>query len=194
MRTFRTLLALLLLLGIDFGTSNSQPHTLSFHAHASLSAFHNDFGLDYHLGFGASIGYGLSERAETGLIGTWSTATRKFDLVGSTGNLDVRIAQYQGKLTYTVQSIFGIADVCPSASIGIIRLTTQSQTVQLGAIGNIRIPARTEDHFIYSGGIRLSRAIAPRLAIEVEPQVSLVSTSSLRANYSLTGGISLGIL
>ena len=157
---------------------------------ASFEKFTPAAGLDTGFGFGVAATYTLSPSVLLEIAAHTGSTTEQFDLVGRTASLQIRHTTYELQVHYLMVRLPSIADAYATAGLGVFRLSTDEQQVSLGALGQLRIPGRSETRALSSVGVVLSRAFSSRVAVRLEPQLILLSPlSDSQSNYVISGGV-----
>ena len=157
---------------------------------ASYEKFTPAADLDAGFGFGIAATYSLSASILLEIAAHTGSAREQFDLVGRTASLQVRHTTYQLQVHYLVVHLPSIADAYATAGLGLFRLSTDEQHVSLGAVGQLRVPGRSETRALSSVGMVLSRAFSPGVAVRLEPQLMLLSPlSDSQSNFMISGGV-----
>ena len=167
----------------------------------ALSPYGSYSGYGPSLGFRSSFGYGLhviySPFLHTAVSAriSLSRTSVEFDLINAQDRIDVGVISYQLGIRQQIASVGLLFDIDLSGNVGMISFVREAKTISLGALGATVIPEKTDTRSIYSVGMILSRAIGSQVSIDVMPEVQFISPLSERqGNYSISGGLAIGIL
>jgi len=169
--------------------------TITITPFATYTQFGTTLGLNSAIGYGGALGFEAGSVIRLQLHAVVTRTDQEYDLVSDIGRIpvDVTILQLQGE--YLLTRFASIADISASLAAGYMKLHTGEQRVSLGALGQVVVPEREETVVLYSAGGVMSRALSTRFAVRLEPKISLWSRSGqLQSHWSITGGISIGIL
>ncbi len=174
--------------------SQASPSPVSFSVQGSIKSFGKNLGFDPAFGYGGGASFSISQTVQAELLIESVHSKKEFDLIGSIGSLNVGITSYQFRLLYKIATIGNSVDLSASAGMGVATLKSSATTISLGALGRVVIPERSENRTLYTTSVRVSKTLAPRVAIQIEPEVFVLSPlPSAQSNYSLTGGITVGL-
>jgi len=147
-----------------------------------------------------SASYGLA--LSTSLIGSLSTGisyktsqtSAAIEVPGNSISMKTRWHLYQFHLRYEVIRILKIIHISPGIGLGVIRFTTPTLMINLGALGNTTIPSRSSSHFAYSASVNLRIHLVDRISLLLVPGILFFENPDNKfTNYYVDGGISIAI-
>ncbi|MFN0159343.1 MAG: hypothetical protein ACKVRP_14880 [Bacteroidota bacterium] len=149
--------------------------------------------MDASLGIGGSIGYNMSDRLTVLLSGTSLRTARQYDMIGGTGEIGVDVFTAMIEVRYLIVELGNVIQIKGSASAGAAHITTNAQTVSLGALGQTSVPDRSETNPAYSAGVVMSHRW-DRVTFEVRPSALMIANEEFsNPQYLIAGGISFGL-
>jgi len=161
----------------------------SYYAYGPALGFRPSFGYGIHVIYSPLLHTAISARISL------SRTNVEFDLISAEDRLDVGVTTYQLGIRQQAARVGSLFNIDISGFVGMIRFVREAKTISLGALGNTGIPEKTETRSICSLGMILSRAAGSRVSINVMPEIHFITPLSDRqGNYSISGGLAIGIL
>jgi hypothetical protein len=169
----------------------------------SLFHFSPHFAYDTQktLGFDAGFGYGFSAsialtpvfRFSPGV--TYSSVSSAYGTYTGTKTVTAHTVTAEANLLFDVLGASPSTTVAVLAGGGIVKSTIPGQTISAGPLGAISIPERSDTRGFFRTGFSVSFPITHRFSMFAEPTLRLIApVGSSRADYSMTGGLSVAIL
>lgn len=175
--------------------AQQEPPTLALSPYGSYHGYGPALGFRPSFGYGFHVIYSPLPRTAISARISLSRTSVEFDLINAQDRIDVGVISYQLGIRQQTASVGSLFDIDLSGNVGMIRFVREAKTISLGALGTTVIPEKTDTRSIYSVGVILSRAIGSRVSIDVMPEVQFISPLSQRqGNYSISGGLAIGIL
>ena len=162
---------------------------------ASYQMFGRSLGFDPALGYGFHLSFSPASRlAIVGSV-SYSPTSVAFDLIGYRDRLDVSVTMYQIGASYALMTLANVADVGVAGRAGVMRFSREARSISLGALGSTSIPEQSESRSVLSTGLVLSRSLSRMISIYLSPELQFTTpVSNTQGNYSISGGLAIGIL
>ncbi|MEW6511576.1 MAG: hypothetical protein AB1428_11540 [Bacteroidota bacterium] len=189
----RSLCTCLVTLPLLWSPARTQGHSVYLTPLLSVGSYHS-LGFDNGLSFGASLRFAIVDPLSVECSALFGTTSASFDLVGSTGAIDVRTASYAATLVVRVLGHREGGELAAALGGGAVVSSVDARIVSLGALGSIAVPSRSESRSFLTAGISASLTIAPRIAIVTEPRVRFMTpVGSTGPDYHIAGGIRVAL-
>jgi hypothetical protein len=196
-RVLATLLLFSLLPPAIFSSkAQNQPlRVVSLVPFVSLQNLGTSQGIGSHMAFGVVALYSVSSQVSIGLGAEYASPTAAFDLIGSSGEMSINSSHYQLIVTTRLGRPWDLLEVSMLGGLGMITLSTEEANISAGALGMLKVPAQSDRSMTMLLGVVGSREIIPRVSIFLQPRaLALFPLQTSSIGYSLSGGISLGLL
>jgi hypothetical protein len=187
-----TLFVILLSTLLTPDSSLCQEHSLYLSPLLSYDSFRTpgfDFGFDFGAGAGFRISHSLVISGSVALGGRTVT----FDVIGGSQSLSARIVAIGGSLEVLILGRPGGAGVAATFGAGRISSTFDAHTVSLGALGSVTLPGHSSARSFVQTGISGEIPLGAGVAVVVIPSVRFFTPLSSSADFSLAGGLRVGI-
>jgi hypothetical protein len=176
--------------------AQQNPPVLALSPFASFQTYSSTLGFTQSLTYGVSLVYHspLPQTAVFARIAFGKTDV-EFDLVGSQDRIPVNTTSYQIGIHHQVLDVAGLFEIALSGSGGRISFSRPEKTISLGALGSTAISGKTETRTIYSVGALFSRSLSSRISVHLSPEAHIITPlSGKHGNYSISGGLAIGLL
>jgi hypothetical protein len=149
-------------------------------------------GIDDHFAYGLSIFASPMEVLRLGLSGRWANANIGYDFIGSTRSQSLRLSSYQLLLALQFLQLGGGVQLQTAFGAGFAFFSSDGQKIDAGGVGEIEIPARSEQLNLYSIGLIVTKDIGPRVFATLSPKAIFLSPVRISsAGFSIEGGLSI---
>jgi len=172
--------------------SLAQEHALTLSPFLSYDRYQAsgfDAGLDFGVAAALRIVDNLSVRAEA----AFGSRTIPYDAVGEKRFLSGRFSEVSLCAAYRLIGSARSAALSLSLGIGKMSATVDATTVSLGALGTLAVPARTASHGFVEGALAAEVPLAGRAGFFVRPALRSGPAGSSSADFSLEGGLRVGL-
>jgi hypothetical protein len=173
--------------------SRSQDHSVYLSPLLSVESF-NALSLGSGLSVGGSVSFDFTDPLRASCAVLFGTRTAAFDLIGTTGHLDVHTVTYAGSVSYRFLGTREGGELAAALGGGAVVSSVDAMTVRAGGLGSITIPARKESHGVLLAGLSGAWPLSSRLALTCEPAVRFVTPfASGQADYVIAGGLRVAL-
>jgi hypothetical protein len=187
------ILIIQLLLGFSF--AHGADSWISVSPHVVVSRYSSSIGFNTGIGVGVIASFSFSRDNDLRLLGDFTNTTQPFDLILSSGSLDVSVKTLSAEYKHLLLSPFEWLNIATVVGGGWQRISVDEYMVSLGALGNRIVPSHSEDFGFLAGGVSLAFPIAQSVDVFLEPKARLFSyQSTVRSNLMILGGLSVSIL
>jgi len=182
-----------LLVGFSFAQGGDS--WISVSPHVVVSKYSSSIGFNTGIGIGVIASFSLSRGNELRLLGDFTNTTQPFDLILSSGTIDVSVKSVSVEYKRLFFSPFEWMNIAAIVGGGWQMISVDEYTVSLGALGNRIVPSRSEDFGFLVTGVSLAFPIAQSVDLFLEPKARLFSyQSSVRSTLMILGGLSVSLL
>lgn len=173
--------------------SHCQDRTLYISPLISYDTFHTP-GFADGIDFGAGAGVHITPSLALSASVTFGQRSQTFDQIAGSQSINARLISIAGSIEVLVLGRPGSAAVAAALGAGRISSSVDAQTISLGALGSIPIPARSSARGFLQAGFAGEIPISPDLFVVILPSIRLYTAPSTSADLSIAGGLRVGIL
>jgi hypothetical protein len=188
MRNCFTLLAMLYFLAPDSGFCTQQTFTLA--PLVSYSSEHFSIPGGFNAGISAGFSFGESYALSASVI----VGSREipYDAPGQTSTLALNVAEFQVDASAV---LVGNSETCSLAAFlggGVVVNSTRDISIPAGALGQLHVPGRREDHAFLISGVSALVPLSNRVDIMLSPGFRSYD-ARFPLDFVFTGGIRVGL-
>jgi hypothetical protein len=159
-----------------------------------ITKFDSQFGFNSPFGYGGQVSYSPTNKMKVGLSYSNSSVKKQFDSVGSLDVLNISTSIYRFQLQYRIINVSQSWRLFLNAGFGVITFKTPERQVDLGGLGQMTMPEKTDSGKLYSGGITITKNLSQRVFMQLIPEVFIFKNSGeVKTNFNLAGGIGFGL-
>ncbi|HMK38323.1 MAG TPA: hypothetical protein VK569_03215 [Bacteroidota bacterium] len=173
--------------------SHCQDRTLFVSPLISYDTFQTP-GFANGIDLGAGAGLRISRSLALSATVTFGQRSQTFDLIGESQDVNARIVSLAGSFEILFLGNPGSAALAATLGAGRVSSTVDAQTISLGALGSLTIPARSSARGFLQAGLAGELPISADLFVVILPSARFYTAPSTSADFSLAGGLRVGIL
>jgi hypothetical protein len=174
-------------------TSLCQDHTFYISPLLSYDSFRTP-GFDYGVDFGGGAGFRISPSLVVSASVGFGRRSLTFDVIGGSQTLGARLVTVGGSLEVLLLGRPGGAGVAAEFGAGRISSTVDAQTVSLGALGSVTLPERSSARNFVKAGLAVELPLSADVVVVILPSLRFFTPLSSSPDFSLAGGLRVGIL
>ena len=188
MRHVAVLYAMLCIFVPDFSFGQQQIFTLS--PLLSYSPQHKGVPGGFNAGISAGVVLGGPLSLSASIFVGSRTVT--YDGLNQSSSLALSVSEYELHLSAII--VGGAAEPALAALVGggVAVSSTEGFSLPAGALGQVRVPARSDRHWFLASGVSALLPISSRTAFVLEPSVRAYDVR-LPLDFTLTGGLRVGL-
>lgn len=189
-----TVLIILTLLASLAAAGEHSRRNLSVHADLSYAHLDKAFQLTDATGFGGGVVYSFTPAIAIGLELNRTQTQRHFDLIGAVGNFDLTFNTISLTILHRIVNFSKMLNLSLKGGIGMLHQRQESHRIDLGALGDVQLPAESNLSAMFSVGTVLKQKLNNVIALHVMPELQFSRISGMKTNFYLKGGINVNVL
>ena len=151
-------------------------------------------GFDGGVDFGAGAGMRVSPSVSVSVSATFGQRTLTYDVIGGSQSTSARLITLGGSVEFLVLGDRAGAGIAATLGGGWLSGTFDAQKISLGALGSVTIPGHSISRGFVETGLAGRVPLTPDFAVVILPSLRLFSPFTTSPDFSIGGGLRVGIL
>lgn len=173
--------------------ANSQDHSLFISPFVSYDRFRTP-GFDGGIDYGASAGVRIAPTVSVSASAAFGRRTVTYDVIGGSQASGAHLMTLGGALEFLILGDPARAGIAATLGGGWLSGTFDAQRVSLGALGSVTIPEHPISRGFMDAGIAGRFPLSGGVAVMILPSLRFFSPFSTSPDFSIGGGLRVGIL
>jgi hypothetical protein len=170
----------------------SQDHTLFISPLISYDRFRTP-GFDGGIDFGAGAGVRITPSISVSASAAFGQRTVTYDVIGGSQAESAKLVTLGGSIEFLLLGDQAGAGIAATLGGGWLSGTFDAQKISLGALGSVTIPEHSISRGFVETGVAGRVPLSASVAVVILPSLRLFSPFSTSPDFSIGGGLRVGI-